>query len=292
MRRTLLFLPGNNPNMIMNGGLLGSDSIILDLEDAVAPDNKDEARELVACALGSLDFGSCDIIVRVNGLDTPYWKEDLKRIVPCKPFAIMPAKVSSAEYLLAYDEEITRLEQICGLENGTIKLIALIETAQGLENAYAIASASSRVEGIFLGAEDLTADLQCERTREGGEIAYARARMVSAARAAGVEAYDTPFTNVEDPEGLEADTRTGKALGFSGKSAINPRQVARINKIYSPTQKQIQYAKEVFRAIAEGKEQGKGAVALHGKMIDAPIVQRAKTVLDTARLLGLEDENE
>lgn len=292
MRRTLLFLPGNNPNMIMNGGLLGADSIILDLEDAVAPDNKDEARELVASALTSLKFGSCDIIVRVNGLDTPYWKEDLAQIIPCKPFAIMPAKVSSAEYLLAYDREMARLEAQWGMEVGSVRLIPLIETALGLENAYAIACASSRVEGIFLGAEDLTADLQCQRTREGGEIAYARARMVSAARAAGVEAYDTPFTNVEDPEGLQADTQTGKALGFSGKSAINPRQVAVINRIYSPTQQQIRYAKEVFRAIQEGKAQGKGAVSLHGKMIDAPIVQRAKTVLDTARLLGLEEEYE
>ena len=202
MRRTMLFLPGNNPNMIANGGILGSDSIILDLEDAVAPDQKDAARELVKNALVAVDFGKCEIIIRINGLDTPYWEEDLEELIPLKPDAIMPPKVSSGDYIRQLDEKITQVEQKNGMKPGTTKLIALLETAQGIENAYEIACASERMTAMFLGAEDLTADLRCARTKEGGEIAYARGRIVCAARAAGIEVYDTPFTDVNDDEGI------------------------------------------------------------------------------------------
>ena len=173
-----------------------------------------------------------------------------------------------------------------GIPVGTVKILALIETAAGVEHAYDIACASKRMTGVFLGAEDLTADLRCARTKEGGEIAYARGRLVCAARAAGIDAYDCPFTDVEDSEGLEKDTRLAKSLGFSGKAAINPRQVDCINQVFSPTAAEIEYAKEVFKAIEEGKKQGKGAVSLRGKMIDAPIVSRAATVLDMAEKLG------
>ena len=286
MRRTMLFLPGNNPNMIVNGGLLGSDSIILDLEDAVSPDNKDAARNLVAQTLKSLKFPGCEVIVRLNGLDTPYWKDDLKKIIPLKPDVVMPTKVSGKEYIETLDAAMTEIEEENGIPVGTVKILALIETAAGVEHAYDIACASKRMTGVFLGAEDLTADLRCARTKEGGEIAYARGRLVCAARAAGIDAYDCPCTDVEDSEGLEKDTRLAKSLGFSGKAAINPRQVDCINQVFSPTAAEIEYAKEVFKAIEEGKKQGKGAVSLRGKMIDAPIVSRAATVLDMAEKLG------
>ncbi len=282
----MLFLPGNNPNMIVNGGILGSDSIILDLEDAVAPDQKDAARELVKNALGAVDFGKCEIIIRINGLDTPYWQEDLEELIPLRPHAIMPPKVSSAAYIRQLDEKITQVETSCGMEIGTTKLIALLETAQGIENAYEIGCASPRMTALFLGAEDLTADLRCTRTKEGNEIAYARGRIVCAARAAGIEVYDTPFTDVEDLEGLEKDARLAKGLGFTGKASISPRHVDCINGVFSPSQKEIQYALDVFAAIEQAKAMGKGAVALRGKMIDAPIVQRAKLVLDAAREIG------
>ena len=286
MRRTMLFLPGNNPNMIANGGILGSDSIILDLEDAVAPDQKDAARELVKNALVAVDFGKCEIIIRINGLDTPYWEEDLEELIPLKPDAIMPPKVSSGDYIRQLDEKITQVEQKNGMKPGTTKLIALLETAQGIENAYEIACASERMTAMFLGAEDLTADLRCARTKEGGEIAYARGRIVCAARAAGIEVYDTPFTDVEDLQGLEKDARLAKGLGFTGKASISPRHVDCINRVFSPTQKEIQYALDVFAAIEQAKAMGKGAISLRGKMIDAPIVQRAKIVLDAAREIG------
>lgn len=282
MRRTMLFLPGNNPRMLMNGGIMGADSIIFDLEDAVAPDDKDAARDLVRYAMGSLDFGRCERIVRINGLDTPYWEADLEAVIPLRPDLIMPTKVSGAPYISRLTEAIAREEEKAGIPAGSVRILPLLETALGIENAFSIASASPRMVGLYLGAEDLTADLRCVRTKEGGEIAYARGRLVCAARAAGIDAYDTPFTDVEDLEGLERDARLAKALGYSGKAVISPRHVDCVNRVFSPTQDEIDYAKEVIQAVEKGKRQGKGAVSLRGKMIDAPIVERAKTVLASA----------
>ncbi len=282
MRRTMLFLPGNNPNMVGNGGLLGADSLIFDLEDAVSPDEKDAARELLKHALASLDFGGCERIVRINGLDTPYWEEDLRTVLPLSPEAILPPKVSGPDYIHQLDDKLTALEQEFGLVNGQTKIIALLETALGIENAYLIAAASPRMTALFLGAEDLSADLRCARTAGGEEIRYARGRIVCAARAAGIEAYDTPFTDVRDLEGLEKDAVFAKELGFTGKACISPVHVAAVNRIFSPSLKEIDYAREVFDAIAQAKRQGKGAISLRGKMIDAPIVQRARLVLEAA----------
>lgn len=282
MRRTMLFLPGNNPNMIGNGGLLGADSLIFDLEDAVSPDEKDAARELLKNALASLDFGKCERIIRINGLDTPYWEADLRAVLPLGPQAVLPPKVSGADYIHRLEEKLTALEREFGLESGRTKIIALLETAVGIENAFAIAAASPRMIALFLGAEDLSADLRCARTAGGEEIRYARGRVVCAARAAGIEAYDTPFTDVRDLEGLEKDAAFAKGLGFTGKACISPAHVSTVNRIFSPTLKEIDYAREVFDAIAQAKRQGKGAISLHGKMIDAPIVQRARLVLEAA----------
>lgn len=286
MRRTMLFLPGNNPNMLVNGGILGSDSIIFDLEDAVAPDQKDAARDLVSSALKTMDFGRCEIIVRINALDTPYWEQDLEAVIPLKPDMIMPTKVSGGDYIRTLDEKMTQIEKENGMKVGGIRLIPLLETAMGIEKAFDIATASPRMEALYLGAEDLTADLRCQRTKQGGEILYARGRLVMAARAAGIEAYDTPWTDVEDLEGLEKDAELAKELGYTGKAVISPRHVDIVNTVFSPSMKQVQYAKDVFNAIEEAKKQGKGAVSLRGKMIDAPIVQRARLVLEAAREIG------
>ncbi len=286
MRRTMLFLPGNNPNMLVNGGILGSDSIIFDLEDAVAPDQKDAARDLVSSALKTMDFGRCEIIVRINALDTPYWEQDLEAVIPLKPDMIMPTKVSGGDYIRTLDEKMTQIEKENGMKVGGIRLIPLLETAMGIEKAFDIATASPRMEALYLGAEDLTADLRCQRTKQGGEILYARGRLVMAARAAGIEAYDTPWTDVEDLEGLEKDAEFAKELGYTGKAVISPRHVDIVNTVFSPSMKQVQYAKDVFNAIEEAKKQGKGAVSLRGKMIDAPIVQRARLVLEAAREIG------
>ena len=287
MIRSMLFLPGNTPNIIVNGEILGADAVILDLEDAVAPAEKDSARILVRNALKYMGFGACKVIVRINSIDTDFWQKDLDAIIPVKPDMIMPPKVSCAADVQQIDRYIALLEEKLGMEKNSVGLIPLIETALGVENAFQIASASKRVQAIFLGGEDLTADLRCKRTKEGNEINYARCRMVCAARAAGVEVYDTPFTDVNDDEGIRVDTAYAKALGFTGKASISPRHVEVINEIFSPTLKEIEYAYEVMDAIRLAKEQGKGAIALHGKMIDAPIVARAEQTIATAKALGI-----
>ena len=287
MRRSMLFLPGNNPNLLINGNCLGADAVIFDLEDAVSPDEKDAARILVRNTTRYMDFRGCEIIVRINSIDTSYWQKDIDAIAPYTPGLILLPKTGSASDVLAADSYITQTEQKLGLAQGTIGLMPLIETAMGVENAFAIASATSRVKALFLGAEDLTADLQCKRTKEGREIEYARTRLVMAARAAGVDVYDTPFTDVNDDEGIEIDALLAKSLGFSGKASISPRHVEVINRVFSPTMAEIDYAYEVMEAIALAKKQGKGAIALRGKMIDAPIVMRAQRTIAMAQALGL-----
>ena len=293
MRRSMLFLPGNAPNMIINGDSLGADSIILDLEDAVSPDEKDAARLLVKNAIQEMGFVGVEVTVRINAIDTAYWKDDLDAIVPLKPDLIMPPKASSAADMKTLDAYIAEVEARSNIPVGTIKLIPLIETALGVERAFEIASACPRVSALFLGGEDLTADLRCKRTKAGNEIDYARKRLVCAARAAGIDVYDTPFTDVNDDEGIVVDAEYAKSLGFTGKSAIAPRHVRTINEVFSPSMADIEYAKLVFEAIRIGKLQGKGAVSLRGKMIDKPIVERARQTLEAAKQLGIggiEDE--
>ena len=291
MRRSMLFLPGNAPKMIINGNYLGSDAVIFDLEDAVAPDQKDAARLLVRNVLGALEFDRVETIVRINSIDTPYWQKDLEAIVPRKPDIIMLPKTGTARDVEVVDDYLTVLEAKLGMEEGSVRLMPLIETALGIENAYFIASARKRVVALFLGAEDLTADLRCKRTKEGREIDYARSRMVNAARAAGVDVYDTPFTDVNDDEGIVADATYAKSLGFTGKASISPRHITAINTVFSPTKADIAYAYEVMAAIAEAKAQGKGAIALRGKMIDAPIVARAQQTIEAAQQLGIGKED-
>ncbi len=290
MRRSMLFLPGNNPNMLINGSCLGADAVIFDLEDAVAPDQKDAARILVRNTMRYMDFRGCETIVRINSADTTFWQADLDAVLPQKPTLILLPKAGTPREVLAVDAYMTALEEKLGLPALTVGLMPLIETALGVENAFAIASCCKRVQALFLGAEDFTADLQCSRTKAGREIEYARTRLIVAARAAGIEVYDTPFTDVNDDQGIAEDAALAKALGFTGKAAISPRHVEVINQVFTPTEKEIDYAYEVMDAIARAKEQGKGAVALRGKMIDAPIVTRAQRTVAMAKALGLQRE--
>lgn len=278
--RSLLFLPGNNPNMLANGDILGADGIIFDLEDAVAPDEKDAARILVRSCLKQMKLIGVTTIIRINSLDSyDYWKEDLDELIPCRPDIILIPKVNDPKEVIIASEYIAELELISGIEKGRIRIMPLIETALGVENAFAIASADQRNIALFLGAEDLTADMRCQRTTEGTEIFYARNRVVMAARAAGIEAIDTPFTDINDENGNYQDAVTAKMIGFSGKANITPRHVKTVNQVFSPTAEEIEYAHEVLFAIEKAKEQGKGAVSLYGKMIDKPIVLRAEQVL-------------
>ena len=288
MRRSMLFLPGNNPNMLINAGCLGADAVIFDLEDAVSPAEKDAARILVRNPMRYMDLDGCEIVVRINSVDTDFWRKDLDTVIPCKPDVILLPKSAEPADIRLVDEYISALEEKLDLQRGGVQIMPLIETAMGVENAFAIASSCKRVCALFLGAEDLTADLQCKRTKEGREIEYARQRLVVAARAAGVDVYDTPFTDVNDDEGIVQDARLAKAFGFTGKASISPRHVDVINEVFSPTLAEIEYAYEVVEAIRVAKEMGKGAVSLRGKMIDAPIVARAERTIAMAKALGLD----
>ena len=268
MRRSLLFLPGNNPNMLINAGCLGADAVIFDLEDAVSPAEKDAARILVRNTMRYSEL-FCEKIVRINSVDTDYWRADIDEMLPERPDLILLPKAATPADVLALDAYMSEVEAKLGLPAGTVGIIALIETALGVENAFAIATATARVKGLFLGAEDLTADLQCKRTKGGREIEYARTRLIVAARAAGVDVYDTPFTDVNDDEGIVADAELAKALGFTGKASISPRHVDVINETFSPSVAEIEYAYEVIDAIERAKAEGKGAL-LNG--FDADII--------------------
>lgn len=288
MRRSLLFIPGNAPGLLANAPWLGEDAVIFDLEDAVPPAEKDAARILVRNALEAMDLRGCGRIVRINALDTEFWRQDVDELVPRRPELLLLPKAGSAADIRTADAYLTQAEDRAGLARNTVGLLPLIETALGVENAYAVATASPRVAALLLGAEDLTASLRCRRTREGREIEYARARLVTAARAADIEVYDTPFPDVNDDEGLRADALAARALGFTGKAAISPRHIEAINEIFSPARAEIDYAREVLEALRLAREQGRGAVALRGKMLDAPIEARARQVLALAEEMGLE----
>ena len=268
--------------MLINGETLGADAMILDLEDAVSPMEKDSARILVRNYLRTHRQRNTFLVVRINATDTEYWKKDLAMILPEKPDAVMPTKVSGAAMLKTLTQEMERIEKQAGVDT-PVSLIPLIETAMGVENAMEIASFSSRIIGMALGGEDLTADLHCRRTKEGQEILYARTRLVCAGRAAGVDIFDTPFTDVNDIPGLEKDAEFAKGLGFGGKLVISPRHIDTVNAVFSPTQEEIDYARQVLACIRQARALGKGVVSLRGKMIDAPIVARAQQVVEAAK---------
>lgn len=288
MRRSLLFIPGNNPGMLVSADIHGADAVILDLEDAVAPTEKDAARLLVRNALRAMPDLRVEVIVRVNPLATDDFYRDIAAVVPLRPSLIMPTKVADAQQAAVISAAVADAERQHGIAEGTIGLLPLLETALGIENAFAVAGASVRVRGLLLGAEDLSSDLNAIRSKQGQEILYARGRIVMAARAAGIAVYDTPFTDVNDLQGAREDAALARALGFSGKAAISPRHVPAVNEAFTPSPEEIAYAREVLFAIAQAGRQGKGAVSLRGKMVDKPVVDRARRLLEDARSLGLE----
>lgn len=286
LRRTMLFMPGNNPGMLQNAGILGSDSIILDLEDAVSLTEKDSARILVREAIKNIDYSDVEVVVRVNPLTTEFAHEDIDVIARVKPDVLMIPKATEEE-LIEIDAMLNKIEAEEGFEKGTIKLMPLVESAYGVENVYNIIKASKRIVGILLGGEDLTSDLGIKRTKGGEEIFYARNKVAVACKAMKVDAIDTPFTDTNDFEGLEADTRKAKSLGMTGKASINPRQIDTIHSVYAPTKEEIIHAQRVLDAMEQAKSEGKGVFSLDGKMVDAPIINRARTTVDLAKILGL-----
>lgn len=288
LRRTMLFIPGNNPGMLQNGGVFGADSVILDVEDAVAPGEKDAARLLVAHSLLNVDYGRSETVVRINTLDT-FGKDDIKAIVPCQPDLLLVPKVESAADIKEVVSLVAAAEKP---DQKRVRLIALLETPRGIAEAYNIAIADERVVALALGAEDYTAALGANRTKQGTEIFTARTLVVNAAAAAGIQSIDTPYTDANDEQGLLEDTQVAKQLGFKGKLAINPRQIDIIHEVFNPTEHDIEWAERVVEAIRLAEAEGSGVASLHGKMVDAPVVNRAERILYLARLLGLVKEAE
>jgi citrate lyase subunit beta/citryl-CoA lyase len=281
-RRTRLYVPGNNPYLMENCGLFGADVIILDLEDAVAQNEKKDARFLVRKGLSELDFGNSEVIVRINPFSNG-GEDDLKMVVPVLPDGIMLPKVGCAADVLKLDKIIQQMEKEEGISEGSIKIFPLIETAEGVVNSFKIAKASKRNVLLTFGAEDFTADMGIEKTKEAKELFFARSQVVLAAKAAGIGASDTVYSDFEDEQGLIEDTKVSKSLGFEGRGVIHPMQIEHIHKVYEPTEEEIEYAQKVVDALEEAKKSGSGVVSLGSKMIDAPVAKRAKRILRLAK---------
>lgn len=286
LRRTMLFMPGNNPGMLQSAPIFGADSVILDLEDGVSLTEKDSARILVKEAIKVIDYSQVELVVRVNHLGTEYGIKDIDFISRAKPDSLMIPKATE-EQLIYINEMLNKIENEEGYEEESIKLIPIIETAYGLENVYNIINSSKRVVAVLLGAEDLTSDFGIKRTKDGDEIFYARNRVSTACRAAEIDAIDTPFTDTNDYEGLQKDTLKAKSLGFTGKACINPRQIDIINSALAPNEQEVKHALRVLQARDEARDKGLGVFSLDGKMVDAPIINRAITTVNLAKLLEL-----
>ncbi|MGA1821219.1 MAG: HpcH/HpaI aldolase/citrate lyase family protein [Thermoplasmatota archaeon] len=288
LRRSRLYVPGNNPKMIPPAGLYGADVISLDLEDAVHPDFKIDARMLVSEALKVVDFGpTVEVTVRINPINTKWGKWDVKQIVCAKLDGIYIPKTETPEDVIQVDELVTEMEEKKGLEIGRIKLFATMETAKGILNSKEIALCSKRLAGITIGGEDLTADLGGIRSSDGLAIHTSRQLIILAAKAAGIQAIDTVYSDFSDSEGLRKETEMIKTMGFDGKACIHPAQIEVVHDVFNPTPDEIKYAVRVKKAIAEARERGSGVIALGKKMVDRPIVLKAEKILALAEAAEL-----
>jgi citrate lyase subunit beta/citryl-CoA lyase len=283
-RRSRLYLPGSEPKFFINARIHGADAVILDLEDSVHPDEKDAARILVRNALREVDFGSAERMVRINQL--PLGLEDLDEVVPERPNLILLPKAETPDAVRQVDAAITRCLEESGLDHD-VWLMPILESALGVENAFAIAGASPRVAALTVGLEDLTADLGVPKTAEGAETLYARSRLVNAAHAARVQAIDSVYGDVEDIDGLRRYGERSRAMGFEGMGCIHPRQIPVIHAVYAPGAREIEKAARIVAAFEEARARGLGVVSLGTKMIDPPVVARAQRILREARELGL-----
>ncbi|AYW51076.1 citrate lyase subunit beta [Tetragenococcus halophilus] len=281
LRRTMMFVPGQNAAMLRDAPLYGADSIMFDLEDAVSLPEKDSARTLVHNALRTFDYSQVETVVRINALDAG-GELDVEAMILAGINVIRLPKTETAQDIVDVKKVITEVEKQNNIEVGTTKMMAAIESAEGVLNAPDIAKSSDRLIGIALGAEDYVTNLKTERYPDGKELFFARSMILHVARAAGIAAIDTVYSNVENPEGLESEVRQIKQLGFDGKSVINPRQIPIVNKIYEPTEDEVQNAKEIIWGLREAQEKGSGVVSVNGKMVDKPVVERAERVVALA----------
>lgn len=289
LRRSLLYVPGNMPSMLQNIPVFRSDVILIDLEDAVPITEKDAARRLVRRFLEGYRDRNKEILVRINSLDTPWAREDLREVLPALPDGIRLPKADTPEVVERVDTLLTEFEEELGLEIGRFSIFPSIESALGVINCIDVAHCSTRLIALGFGAEDYTASLEIERTKTGAELMNARARVVWAAKAAGIQAIDTIFADAKDMEGLRRETEIAKSLGYTGKSLVNPRQIEVVHEVFAPKPEEIAHAQAVLEAIQRAREMGTGVISLGGKMVDAPVVKRAYRTLRIAHAQGLVD---
>ena len=286
-----MFIPGNHPGMMADAHIYGPDSIMLDLEDSVTLAEKDAARLLVYHALKTVDYGHTEKVVRINPLSTPYGKKDVEAAVKAGAEVIRMPKTECADEVRALEAEILKVEKEIGRE-GETRIMAAIESALGIVHAYEIATASPRMMGIALGAEDYSANLKTHRTAGGTELLLAREQMVVAARAAGIACFDTVFSNLDDMEGFRKEVELIRELGFDGKSIIHPSQIEIVNEVFTPSAKEIEKARAVVAAIRDARAKGSGVLSLNGKMVDRPVLLRAERTLALAHAAGVIEEEE
>ena len=281
LRRSMMFVPGNNPGMIKDAGIYGADCIMFDLEDSVAITEKDTARFLVYNALTTIDYGGIELVVRINDLSSGLGIQDLEAIVRAQTDVIRLPKTENAQDVIDCEKEIERIEREAGIPVGKTRMMAAIESAEGVLNAHSIAKSSKRLIGIALGAEDYVTDLKTTRS-DGTELFFARGMILNAARSAGIDALDTVYSDVNNEEGFIAEATLIKKMGFSGKSVINPRQIEPLHKVFMPSEKDLAKARAIMDAIKEANARGSGVASLKGKMIDRPVVLRAQYLLELA----------
>lgn len=287
LRRSMMFLPANNPSMIMDAHIYGPDSIMIDLEDATSVNQKDAARFLVHHALKTIDYGNTETVVRINGLDTPFGHDDVRAVVSAGVDVVRLPKTDTPDEILAVDKLITEVEKECGREVGSTLLMAAIESATGILNVKDIALASPRMMGIALGAEDYVTNLKTSRSKHGMELYYAREAILLSARNAGIYCFDTAYADVNNIEGFKEEVKFIKDLGFDGKSCVHPKQIAIVHEIYTPSQKEIEKSIRIIKGAKEAERKGSGVIAVDGKMVDGPIIVRAYRVLELAKAAGI-----
>lgn len=286
LRRSMLFLPGANAAMLSTAFVYKADSIMFDLEDAVSLREKDAARLLVYHALQNPAYADIETVVRINPLNTPFGLLDLEAVVRAGVDIVRLPKTDTADDVRELERHVERIERECGREVGSTRLMAAIESASGVINAVAIATASKRMIGIALAGFDYVMDMQTERG-DGTELFYARCAVLHAARMAGIDAFDVVWSDLNNEEGFLKEVELIKRLGFNGKSLINPRQIELLHNAYAPTEEDVEYAQRVIAAADKAEREGLGVISLNGKMIDAPIVNHAKRVLQKAEASGV-----
>ena len=287
LRRSMMFLNAQKPSLIKDPYIYGADSLMLDLEDAVAATAKDTARFSLYHALRSIDYRGSERVVRINGLDTDLWEEDIRCVVAGGADVIRIPKTENADMVWAVEDKVLAAEEEFHREPGTTLLMSALESAKGVMNAYEICTASDRMIGVALSGGDYTKDLQTRITGTGVELMGARQQMIIAARAAGVQCFDTVWTNLDDMEGFRKDVETIHMMGFDGKSCINPRQIDVVHKIFTPTMKEIIFSEKVIREIDDKKAKGIGVFTVDGKMIDIAFYDGAKRNIMLAKAAGI-----